>query len=115
MARLYANENFPLPVVIELRNLAHDVLTTLEAGKANQAISDEEVLEFARSLNRAVLTLKRKHFVRLHESGAPHAGIVACTFDPDFSAQAHRIDASLRATADLSGKLLRLNRPVPSK
>ena len=27
MARLYANENFPLPVVGELRRLGHDVLT----------------------------------------------------------------------------------------
>jgi len=115
MARLYANENFPLPVVIELRNLAHDVLTSFEAGKANQAISDEDVLEFARSQNRAVLTLNRKHFVRLHESGSRHAGIIVCTFDPDFPAQAHRIDEHLRATADVSGKLLRVNRPTGSK
>jgi len=27
MARLYADENFPLPVVEELRQLGHDVLT----------------------------------------------------------------------------------------
>lgn len=30
MARLYANENFPLPAVEELRRLGHDVLTTYE-------------------------------------------------------------------------------------
>ena len=47
MARLYSNENFPLPVVEELRQLGHDVLTTLEAGYAGQAISDEAVLDFA--------------------------------------------------------------------
>jgi len=34
MARLYANENFPLQVVEELRRAGHDVLTTREAGKA---------------------------------------------------------------------------------
>lgn len=34
MARLYANENFPLPVVTELRRLGHDVLTVRESGKA---------------------------------------------------------------------------------
>ena len=34
MARLYANENFPLPVVEELRRLGHEVLTTYEAGDA---------------------------------------------------------------------------------
>ena len=41
IARLYANENFPLPVVIALRELGHDVLTTRDAGKANDAIPNE--------------------------------------------------------------------------
>ena len=35
MARLYANENFPFPVVEELRKLGHDVLTIQETGKAD--------------------------------------------------------------------------------
>jgi Domain of unknown function (DUF5615) len=30
---LYADENFPLPVVQELRRLGHDVLTAQEDGK----------------------------------------------------------------------------------
>jgi hypothetical protein len=34
--RFYADENFPLAVVIELRKLGHDVLTTLEDERANQ-------------------------------------------------------------------------------
>jgi len=38
MARLYANENFPLPVVEELRRLGHDVLTIQETGKAGQSV-----------------------------------------------------------------------------
>ncbi len=35
MARLYANENFPLPVVEELRRLGHDAVTVAKttAGK----------------------------------------------------------------------------------
>jgi hypothetical protein len=41
LARLYANENFPLPAVKRLRELGHDVLTTIEAGKANQSIDDQ--------------------------------------------------------------------------
>jgi hypothetical protein len=40
MAKLYANENFPLPIVEELRRLGHDVLTIQESGKAGQAMSD---------------------------------------------------------------------------
>ncbi len=58
MARLYSNENFPLPVVEKLRALGHDVLTIQEWGMADQALPDDEVLKFAAAENRAVLTLK---------------------------------------------------------
>ena len=47
MARFYANENIALQVATELRRLGHDVLTSLEAGKANTAVPDSEVLAFA--------------------------------------------------------------------
>ena len=47
MARIYSNENFPLPVVERLRELGHDVLTTFDAGQNNQALPDEDVLAFA--------------------------------------------------------------------
>ena len=85
MARLYANENFPLPVVAELRRLGHDVVTVRETGKANRAAPDSEILEFARAAKRAVLTLNRKHFIALHALRPDHAGIVVCTLDPDFA------------------------------
>jgi hypothetical protein len=111
MARLYANENFPQPVVVELRRLRHDVLTVLETGKAGQSWSDEAVLDFARSDDRAVLTLNRKHFVCLHSERPNHAGIITCTFDPDFVGQAARIHASIGFHPHLSGQLLRVNRP----
>ena len=110
MARLYANENFPLPVVDELRRLGHDVLTTRDTGRAEQAVPDEEVLEFAVSQTRAVITLNRKHFVQLHRRESDHSGIIVCTFDRDFIAQAQRIhDAT--SVSELAGKLIRVNRP----
>jgi len=65
MARLYANENFPLPAVLELRRLGHDVLTVGETGKPGQSMSDEAVLAFATGDARSVVTLNRKHFIRL--------------------------------------------------
>ncbi len=34
MARLLADENFPLPVVEELRRLGHEVLTLRDIGQA---------------------------------------------------------------------------------
>ena len=113
MARLYANENFPLPVVAELRRLGHDVVTMRDVGQAGQAVPDEQVLAFAAAEGRAVLTLNRKHFVRLHGERTDHAGIVACTFDPDFTGQARRIDASIASTSDLRARLIRINRPAP--
>lgn len=115
MARLYANENFPFPVVVELRRLGHDVLTIQEMGQSEQAVPDEEVLAFAVGENRAVLTLNRKHFIRLHDLHSSHAGIVVCTFDPDFLGQAGRIHEALESDPELSGKLLRVNRPHPSE
>lgn len=111
MAWLYSNENFPLPVVEELRRLRHDVLTIHETGKAGQAVPDEAILTFASAQGRALLTLNRKHFIRLHKVQPHHAGIIVCTFDPDFVGQARRIHAGIESKSDLSGQLIRINRP----
>jgi hypothetical protein len=111
MARLYANENFPLPVVEALRQVGHNVITVAETGKADQAWPDEDVLEFATQDDRALLTHNRRHSIRLHKSGARHAGIIACTFDPDFPAQGGRIDEAIRSIDDLRGQLIRVYRP----
>ena len=114
MARLYANENFPLPAVEELRRLGHDILTSSEAGKSGQAIPDEGVLKFVSSDKRALLTLNRKHFIRLHKRSSEHAGIIACTFDTDFSALANCILEAIKSQSNLSGQLIRINRPSVS-
>ena len=77
MARLYADENFPLPVVTELRRLGHDVLPMQEnPAMALQVIPDEAVLSLASVDQRAVFTLNRKHFIQLHRSVPDHAGIM---------------------------------------
>ena len=39
MARLYANENFPQPVVETLRRLGHDILTTHDTGVIEMSAS----------------------------------------------------------------------------
>jgi hypothetical protein len=112
MARLYANENFPYPVVEELRRLGHDVLTTLDAGNAGKALPDEEVLAVAVAEMRILITLNRKHFIRLDSLSSDHHGIVVCTLDPDFTAQAHRIHEALEGSGPMEGKLIRVNRPA---
>ena len=112
MARFYSNENLPMQVVTELRRLGHDVLTSMDAGKANSAVPDVEVLAFATAEGRILLTHNRRHFLRLHQHRtAEHAGIVICTFDPDFSRQAQRIDAAVAIESDIASKLVRVNRP----
>jgi hypothetical protein len=67
VAKIYANENFPQPVVEQLRALGHDVLTTLDSGKAGQAIPDDEVFNFAAAQERILITFNRKHFIKLHQ------------------------------------------------
>lgn len=112
MAHLYANENFPLPAVDELRRLGHDVLTMSEAGQAGQTMPDETVLAFARQKERALLTLNRKHFIHLHRTRPDHPGIIVCTFDPNFAGLARRIHVAIESESSLGDQLIRVNRPA---
>jgi len=98
-------------VVIRLRALGHDVLTVQETGKADQAVPDDEILRFATAENRTVLTINRRHFIRLHHDQPQPAGIIVCTFDPDFARQAERIHQAIAEQRILSGQLLRVSRP----
>lgn len=90
--------------------MGHNVLTTEESGHADSAVSDEAILEFSTSEKRILLTFNRKHFIKLHNSGIKHSGIITCTFDVDFEALAGRIDAAVKNESNLNGKLIRINR-----
>lgn len=109
--RLYADEQFPRRTVLQLRQLGYDVLTVQEAGNANQAIPDEVVLDFATQQNRAVLTLNRRDFIRLHRQIGDHAGIVVCKDDRDKIQLAARIDRAIQIEIPLAGKLVRVQKP----
>lgn len=87
-------------------------MTAKEAGNANQRIPDEDVLVFAVSNERAILTRNRRHFIRLHQLNPDHAGIVVCTEDPDFERLALRINEAILAEESLKGKLIRVVRPT---
>lgn len=110
-ARLYADEQFPRRTVLQLRQSGYDVLTVQEAGNANQAIPDEVVLGFATQQNRAVLTLNRRDFIRLHQQIRDHAGIVVCKDDRDKIQLAARIDWAIQTEIPLAGKLVRVQKP----
>ena len=110
MAALYSDENFPHTVVEKLRELGHDVLTALDAGQANQRIPDDQVLAYATTLHRAVITHNRRDYIRLHRTSAQHAGIIVCTHDSEVDGLAQRIHTALANTSDLHGQLIRIKR-----
>ena len=112
MTALLADENFPLPVIQALRALGHDVRTLHDYGQSGQALPDSEVLRFATAQQRALLTLNRRDFIRLHLNSSRHGGIIVCTFDANFEQQARRIDAVIGTRASLEGQLIRINRPA---
>ncbi len=85
----YADKKFPLRVIEELRRLGHDVLTAFEDGRANQSITDQEIL--ARATEQ-------------------HAGIIICTEDPDRMGQARRIAEAITEARDVRAKLIRVYR-----
>jgi Domain of unknown function (DUF5615) len=110
MARLYSNENFPIDIVLRLRELGHDVLTSYEAGQANQKISDLAVVSFATQDNRIVITLNRDDFVRLHRSGIEHRGMIVCKDDRDYEGQTQALQTCLTKHLDLSNRLIRIKK-----
>jgi predicted nuclease of predicted toxin-antitoxin system len=112
MARFYADEQFPFPVVELLRILGHDVLTVQEAGNADQGIPDNEVLAFATSQERSILTINRDDFIRLHRRDSNHFGIIVCTNNRNWEQFAARIDEAVTAEEPLEGILIRVVRPV---
>lgn len=109
MAQLYANENIAMPVVQALREMGHDVLTTHDAGKGNQAIPDEHVLQYASSTKRVVLTHNHKDFWKLRNTPG-HAGIISATADVDHSALAQRVHRKLEQVKQLEGQFVRITR-----
>jgi len=110
MAKLFADEDFSLPVVEELRRFGHDVLTVQEAGQGNRGAKDSEILASAIQEGRVVLSFNRRHFIRLHQQSAIHKGIIVCTRDDDVNALARRIHQAIENSASLENQLLRINR-----
>jgi predicted nuclease of predicted toxin-antitoxin system len=111
MVKLYADEQFPCPVAQRLTAKGFDVLTVQEAKKANQKISDPEVLAFAISQGRAVITQNRRDFIALHNQSQAHAGIIVCTKNLDWDSFAEEIERILVGKTSIAGELIRVNRP----
>jgi uncharacterized protein with PIN domain len=111
MMKFYANENFPFDLVEKLREFGYDVLTSYDAGQANQSISDEDVLKFAYERERAIITLNREDFISLHKQGYKHSGILICKDDRDYKDQAEKLrEFIINNTQSLAGRLIRIKK-----
>jgi predicted nuclease of predicted toxin-antitoxin system len=110
MASFYADEQFPKATSIALRALGHDLLTVQEAGNANQKIPDEDVLAFATGEERAVLTLNRYDFIRLHKQSSAHTGIIVCSENTNFGRLAEKIHEAVAPVDSLDEQLIRVYR-----
>ncbi|WP_143289441.1 DUF5615 family PIN-like protein [Brunnivagina elsteri] len=111
MIKFYTNENVPFDLVEELRKFGYDVLTSYDAGQANQSISDENVLKFAYEQERIIVTLNREDFISLHQQGYKHSGILICKDDRDYKGQAEKIrEFIVNNTQLIAGRLIRIKK-----
>jgi Domain of unknown function (DUF5615) len=111
MLNLYSNENLSIDLVEILRELNYDVLTSYQAGQANQGIPDNEVLAYATINQRCVITFNRDDFVALYRSGVIHAGIIVCKDDRDYFGQSQVLHAYLETqTCPVENRLIRVQR-----
>lgn len=106
----YSNENFALDMVKMLRVLGHTVITSYEARQANQAIPDNEVLNYATRNNLIVITFNRDDFIELHNNGVQHSGIIVCKTDRDYQGQVDFLHSYLQTQSSLVNRLIRIKK-----
>jgi len=97
--------------VRELRRLGYDVLTIQETGRHNQGTHDLENLAFASADGRAVLTMDEEYKQRWHKEWPNHQGIILCSHEKDFKAQASHIHKTISPKQSLAGQLIEVYHP----
>jgi predicted nuclease of predicted toxin-antitoxin system len=73
--RFHLDESAPTAIAVALRQRGIEVTTPQDLGLLGA--SDLEQLEFCRVQSRTIFT-EDADFLRLHQAGEPHAGIVYC-------------------------------------
>jgi hypothetical protein len=110
VARVIADEDFPRPVAEMLREYGHDSITVGELQLANKETPDSQILATATELGRIVLTHNRQDYIRLHQGGARHSGIIVCRHDADQKRLAQNLDLALGSCGDMTDTLVRVYR-----
>ncbi len=106
----YSNENFALDMVNILRSLGYHVITSYDAGQANQGIPDDRVLTYATRNGLILITFNRDDFIKLHQSGLKHAGIIICKTDRDYQGQMTKLHEYLQNQTILTNRLIRIKK-----
>lgn len=92
-----------------LRSFGYDVLTSYEAGQANQKIPDDEVLIYATNRGRVLITENRQDFIYLHSVTSNHGGIIICKADRDYCGKVQVLhDFFSQDTQPMANRLLRV-------
>ncbi|MEM6395525.1 MAG: DUF5615 family PIN-like protein [Bacteroidota bacterium] len=112
MQQLLADEDFPFPAVLRLRELGFDIVTLQNLGLAGIGLQDIQVLELARILKRAVVTCNRRDFIKLHKETSSHFGILVCTRNPDHISLAETIHFQLEKSLNTENVLLKIYKPL---
>lgn len=77
---LYLDENVDVQLAEMLKRAGCDARSALEAGRANQRISDEDQLAFATESGRAIFTHDAMDYAALvaawHNAGRYHRGVI---------------------------------------
>jgi predicted nuclease of predicted toxin-antitoxin system len=109
--QFYSNENFPIAMVNLLRAEDYDVLTSYEAGQANQSIPDDRVLQYATTTNRILITENHQDFIDLHRITPEHPGIIIFKFDRDYTGKIKAMKDFLNTDGQpLANRLLRIKK-----
>lgn len=106
----YFDENFALDMVELMRLLGYTVITSYEAGQANQSIPDSRVLDYATNNDLTVITFNRDDFIKLHNDGIQHSGIIVCKVDRDYQGQIELLHEYLQKQNSLSNRLIRIKK-----
>ena len=106
----YSNENLVLEMVNILRSLGYKVITSYDAGQANQGIPDDQVLNYATQNGLILITFNRDDFIKLHQSGLQHAGIIICKTDRDYQGQVKTLHEYLQNETILTNRLIRIKK-----
>ena len=110
MARLYSNENLAIDLVEALRKFNHDILSSYDAGQANQGIPDDEVLKYATLNDRCVITFNRDDFVALHRNGVSQTCALPISSDSSGATPQPLNSSSTTKSTEVESKAIRNSR-----